>query len=78
MIRLHIEELVLHGFDPRDRHAIGDAVRAELAAVLAEHPISKSAAVRVVDGGEVHAGSVREAKPIGHAVANAVRGGLPR
>jgi hypothetical protein len=30
-IRLRIEQLVLHGFDPRDRHAIGEALRAELA-----------------------------------------------
>ena len=29
-IRIRIGQLVLHGFDPRDRHAIGDAVRAEL------------------------------------------------
>jgi hypothetical protein len=78
MIRLHIEELVLHGFDPRDRHAIGDAVRSELAAVLAERHVSQSASVRLIDGGEVRAGSIRETKPIGHAVANAVRGGLPR
>jgi hypothetical protein len=78
MIRLRIDELVLHGFDPRDRHAIGDAVRAELAAVLAERQVSQSASVRAIDGGEVHTSSVRETKPIGHAVANAVRGGLPR
>jgi len=78
MIRLRIEELVLHGFDPRDRYAIEDVVRAELATVLADHHLTKSAAVRVVDGGEVHARSVRETKTIGHAVANAIRGGLPR
>ncbi len=33
-IELHIEELVLHGFDPRDRHAIGDAVERELVRLL--------------------------------------------
>jgi hypothetical protein len=27
---IHIEELVLHGFDAADRHAIGDAVQAEI------------------------------------------------
>jgi hypothetical protein len=78
MIRLHIEELVLHGFDPRDRHAIGDAVRGELAALLAGQQISQSASVRSIDGGSIHTGSLRDTKPIGHAVANAVRGGLPR
>jgi hypothetical protein len=29
-IELVIDELVLHGFDPRQRHAIGDAVAREL------------------------------------------------
>lgn len=29
-IELVIDELVLHGFDPRQRHAIGDAVVREL------------------------------------------------
>ncbi len=32
---LTIDELVLHGFDPRDRHVIGDAVQAELGRLLA-------------------------------------------
>ena len=33
-IRVEIDELILHGYDPRDRHAIGDAVQAELARLL--------------------------------------------
>jgi hypothetical protein len=33
-IRLHIDELVLYGFDPRQRHAIADAVQAELTRLL--------------------------------------------
>lgn len=31
---LHIEELVLHGFAPQDRHAIADAVQLELSRML--------------------------------------------
>jgi hypothetical protein len=38
-IEVHIENLVLHGFDPRQRHAIADAVEAELARLLAAEPI---------------------------------------
>ena len=34
-IELVIDELVLHGLDPRHRHAIGDAVQRELARQLA-------------------------------------------
>jgi hypothetical protein len=35
-IRLHIDELVLQGFDPRQRHAIADAVQAELTRLLTD------------------------------------------
>ena len=35
-LSLHIDELVLHGFDAADRHAIADAVRAEIARRLGE------------------------------------------
>ena len=31
-VELHIEELVLHGFAPGDRHRIGEAVRARAGA----------------------------------------------
>lgn len=34
-VTVHIEELVLHGFDPRDRRAIGEAVCEGLARALA-------------------------------------------
>ncbi len=36
-IELVIDELVLHGFDPRQRHAIGDAVAAELTRLAQAH-----------------------------------------
>ena len=41
-VELHIDELVLHGFERGERHAIGDAVQRELARVLREQgvPIS--------------------------------------
>jgi hypothetical protein len=41
-VELHIEELVLEGFDPRDRHRIGDAVERELARLVLERGISPS------------------------------------
>ena len=37
-VRIHIDELVLHGFDARSRHAIGDAVQAELQRQFALDP----------------------------------------
>jgi len=36
-IELVIDELVLHGFDPRQRHAIGDAVARELTRLARTH-----------------------------------------
>jgi hypothetical protein len=36
-IELVIDELVLHGFDPRQRHTIGDAVAIELARLARVH-----------------------------------------
>ena len=38
-VELHIEELVLHGFAPGDRFAVGDAVESELARLLHEQGI---------------------------------------
>ena len=37
-IELHIEELVLHGFDAKDKHQIGTAVQDELALVHLDRP----------------------------------------
>jgi hypothetical protein len=36
-IELVIDELVLHGFDPRQRHAIADAVEDELTRLVRAH-----------------------------------------
>lgn len=33
-IRLRIDQLVLHGFSPHERHAVADALQRELAALL--------------------------------------------
>jgi hypothetical protein len=78
-VRLHIEELVLHGFAPADRHAIGDAVQQELTRLLREHGV----AALLARGGETErldAGSfplAPDARPqvIGAGVARAVHGG---
>lgn len=46
-----IDELVLHGFDPRHRDRIADAARAELAAVLAGwQPAAGGSAVQLEAG----------------------------
>ena len=81
-IELHIEELILHGFDSGDRYRIGAAVEAELARLFAEQGVPPSlihgGEVAHLDGGafEVAPGSGAEA--IGDQVAQALYGGLNR
>ncbi|MCC7362774.1 MAG: hypothetical protein IT303_00245 [Dehalococcoidia bacterium] len=55
-VRVHIDELVLHGFDPHQRHAIANAVQAELARLLAAPfpaPAGGPVAERRLDAGTV-------------------------
>ena len=82
---LHIEEIVLHGFDPRGRYAVGDAVRQELARLLNERgaPSSLGATAATETVGWLDAGSFRAApnarpQTLGAQVARAVYGGLKR
>jgi hypothetical protein len=84
-IRLHIEELVLHSFDPHDRHAIADAVQRELSGLLAVS-LGSQASVRWAESSDhahIDAGSFQvehgaNATSIGASIANAVYGGLSR
>ena len=79
-VELHIEELVLHGFPPGDRHRIGDAATRELARLFAEGGVPPS----LEEGGEIASlsGGSFEARPdlgaerVGVQVARAVYGGL--
>jgi hypothetical protein len=41
-IEVHIEELVLHGFAPGARRAVGDALQSELQQLLAERGIPQA------------------------------------
>jgi len=45
-IHLHIEELVLHGFAPGDRHQISEAMQQELTRLISEKNISGEFAAR--------------------------------
>ena len=54
-VKLHIEELVLHGFAPGDRHGIAYAVESELARLMSDGCLSglqaNSLTVGRVNGG---------------------------
>lgn len=65
-IELVIDELVLHGLDPRHRHAIGDAVQRELARQLATGAVAHSWTPRSADA--IDAGTLRIAAGLSPAL----------
>ena len=72
-IQVDIDELVLHGFDRRDRHAIADAVRSELAASLVDWQPSEGRTDAYLDAGSfaLPAGSLPAG--VGRGVATQIR-----
>lgn len=79
-IHLHIEELVLDGFAPGDRHRIGETVEIELRRLLeVRHPAAtfrQSSETDHVDAGEFKVSSGATAQTIGGHVAASVYRGL--
>ena len=81
-IELHIEELVLHGFAPGDRHHIGAAVERSLGQLLAEHDVAPALMdlgdVSRLDAGKFDVASRAQPDAIGAQVARSVFRGLTR
>jgi hypothetical protein len=81
-VELHIDELVLHGFDRRDGPAIGDAARAELARLVGAAGAPDVLAARgsvelaVADAGEL--GPDASAELLGGRIGRAVFEGIGR
>ncbi|PWT85215.1 MAG: hypothetical protein C5B56_14380 [Proteobacteria bacterium] len=77
-IGLHIDELVLEGFSPLDGRRIADAVRTELARLLAERgvprPLVRGVSVEKIDAGEVRVSGTPRA--IGNSLAAGLYKGL--
>ncbi|HYH79038.1 MAG TPA: hypothetical protein VEX86_04555 [Longimicrobium sp.] len=79
-IHLHVEEIVLDGVDPADRHAVGDAVRAELARLLAERglgaALAASGGAQRLDAGTITLAPGAPAAEVGAGIARAVHAGI--
>jgi hypothetical protein len=81
-IEVSIDELVLHGFAPGDRHRIRAAVERELGRLFLEHGAPPALAqprdIRMLDGGTVEVVPGAPGGAVGYEVARALYGGLSR
>ena len=81
-LEIHIDQLVLHGFAPGDRHHIRDAVQRELARVLTERglpaALAHAAELNRLDAGSFVVSADGGPDAIGAQVAQAVYGGMGR
>jgi len=81
-IDLHIEELVLDGFAPGDRHRIGAAIERELARLLTERGLPPGLAAGTdiprADGGSFEAKPGDRPERIGLHAAGAIYRGMGR
>ena len=80
-IKLHIGELVLQGFEPGDRAALGAALETELARLLAagdQESLASAGQVTRLDGGAFempeHAGPVFTGTRLARAVYDGITG----
>ena len=74
-VEVEIGDLVLHGFDPADRDAIAEGLRAELARLLGRRDGAASLSARHVDridAGAVEIPSGASPSTVGGRVAGAV------
>lgn len=77
-IDLHIEELILEGFPPADRHRIGAALEKELARLLTERgldSLGQGEALRL-DGGRIEARPGDRPERVGVQIAQSVFRGM--
>ena len=79
-VELHIDELVLHGFDPTDHYRIGETVERELARLFSERGVPPSLAQdrEILDlrGGTFEASPGAGTETVGTRVARAVYEGF--
>ena len=71
-IEVEIEELVLHGFPPLDRHAVAEVVQRELAERVAMYPPHSPVSAYALDAGRFDAPPGQDAGALGAAVARQV------
>ncbi len=75
-VRLHIDELILHGFAPGDRHAIASAVQVELARLIRDNRCSlllrSSLALANMYAGEIQVNAGSRPETAGSQIARSL------
>lgn len=75
-VELHIEELVLHGFAPGDRHRIAEAMQRQLTRLLAQPgglpPAARGGDIARLDGGAFAVAPGTPPEGVGAQVAQAI------
>lgn len=81
-VELHIDQLVLHGFEPAQRYTIADALERELTRLLTEHGapvlITNDLDIGSLNGGVINLDEGSNAKDTGTKLARMIYGGLGR
>jgi hypothetical protein len=79
-VEIEVRELVLHGFDPRDGRAIGEAVERELARLVRARGVETAAPQDVAraDGGAFPLPANARGAAAGAPIARAVFGAIKR
>jgi len=79
-VDLHIDELVLNGFAPADRYAIGEAVERELNRLFTERgtpaSIARDVEITSLNGGAINVKPGHNADATGNQLARAIYDGL--
>jgi hypothetical protein len=75
-VKLHIDELALHGFPPQDRQRIAQAVQTELVRLIGERglpaSLTRTAAIPNVDGGSFRMAPEGDAENAGAGIARSL------
>ncbi len=79
-IELEIEQLVLEGFNTKNRHRIGAAIQSELTRLLTEQGIpenlTQGGEVPSLEGGAFKVNSNAKPETIGRQIAQSIYGGF--
>jgi hypothetical protein len=78
-VELHIEELLLHGFERGDRDRISEAVQQELTRLFAQGvppSLAQGGEIGRLDGGGFEMNADMQSGAIGSQIAQSIYGGL--